>query len=162
MYGLDYIQEEDATTWLLNAVPQRPPFRFIDDILELDDRHVLGSYRYREDEFFYTGHFPGCPVTPFVILIETMLQIGGIAFATFLNRIATGGQSMAAPILTDVAGVEFFSSVLPGERVLVRGEKIYFRKHHMKIGTTMFTVEGQEISHAVVSGFFGERDIERL
>jgi 3-hydroxyacyl-[acyl-carrier-protein] dehydratase len=156
MYGLDYIQEEDATTWLLKAVPQRPPFRFIDDILELDDRHVLGSYRYREDEFFYTGHFPGCPVTPFVILIETMLQIGGIAFATFLNRIATGGQSMAAPILTDVEGVEFFSSVLPGERVLVRGEKIYFRNHHVKIGTTMFTAEGQEISHAVVSGFFGK------
>ena len=142
MHGLDYIQEEDAGTWLLKAIPQRPPFRFIDNILELDERHVLGSYRYHEDEFFYSGHFPGYPVTPSVILIETMMQ-GGIAFAAFINGTVTGEQSMAVPILTCVEEAEFFSPVYPGDRVLVRGEKIYFRNHHMKIGTAMFTAEGQ-------------------
>ncbi|MEO1575848.1 MAG: beta-hydroxyacyl-ACP dehydratase, partial [Pseudomonadota bacterium] len=56
---------------LLQAVPQQAPFRFIDTIVEVDDDHIVGRYTFRPDEFFYAGHFPGQPVTPGVILIET-------------------------------------------------------------------------------------------
>ncbi|MBN2397434.1 MAG: beta-hydroxyacyl-ACP dehydratase, partial [Deltaproteobacteria bacterium] len=65
---------------VLEMVPQMPPFRFIDDILEMDGDHIVGAYRFREDEYFYRGHFPGRPVTPGVILIETMAQTGVVAF----------------------------------------------------------------------------------
>ena len=59
---------------VLARVPQQPPFRFIDEILELDAEHILAGYRFREDAGFYRGHFPGNPITPGVILLETMAQ----------------------------------------------------------------------------------------
>ena len=47
-------------------------------------KKLVGAYRFREDEFFYRGHFPGRPITPGVILIETMAQIGVVAFGMYL------------------------------------------------------------------------------
>ena len=51
--------DERTRIQILNAVPQQRPFRFIDDIFELDEEHIAGIYRFREDEYFYKGHFPG-------------------------------------------------------------------------------------------------------
>ena len=50
----------------------------------LDEEQIVGAYRFREDAFFYRGHFPGRPITPGVILIETMAQIGVVAFGMYL------------------------------------------------------------------------------
>ena len=69
---------------VLELVPQQAPFRFIDEIISLDEDGIVGAYRFREDEFFYRGHFPGRPITPGVILIETMAQIGVVAFGMYL------------------------------------------------------------------------------
>ena len=52
---------------VLAMVPQQEPFRFIDEIVELDDDHIVATYTFREDQDFYRGHFPGNPVTPGVI-----------------------------------------------------------------------------------------------
>ncbi len=75
---------------ILEMVPQRHPFRFIEEILELDEEHIVGVYRFRSDEYFYRGHFPGLPVTPGVILIETMAQTGVVAFGLYLS--CSGGR----------------------------------------------------------------------
>ncbi|NNL86245.1 MAG: beta-hydroxyacyl-ACP dehydratase, partial [Myxococcales bacterium] len=52
---------------VLDRIPQREPFRFVDEIVELSDEHVRSTYRFREDADFYRGHFPGNPVTPGVL-----------------------------------------------------------------------------------------------
>jgi 3-hydroxyacyl-[acyl-carrier-protein] dehydratase len=49
---------------VLDLVPGQVPFRFIDEIISLDEEEIIGAYRFREDEFFYRGNFPGCPITP--------------------------------------------------------------------------------------------------
>ncbi|MDQ3230519.1 MAG: hypothetical protein M3Q07_01770, partial [Pseudobdellovibrionaceae bacterium] len=61
---------------ILALVPQQKPFRFVDRIIEVDEQRIVGQYQFREDEWFYRGHFPGNPVTPGVILVECMAQIG--------------------------------------------------------------------------------------
>ena len=43
---------------VLQLVPQQEPFRFIDEIISLDDEQIVGAYRFRENEYFYRGHFP--------------------------------------------------------------------------------------------------------
>jgi 3-hydroxyacyl-[acyl-carrier-protein] dehydratase len=69
---------------VLELVPQRHPFRFIDELVSIDRDTAVGRYRFREDEYFYAGHFPGNPVTPGVILIETMCQIALVAHGVYL------------------------------------------------------------------------------
>jgi 3-hydroxyacyl-[acyl-carrier-protein] dehydratase len=54
---------------LLDLLPQQRPFRFVDEIVEVDEQRIVGRYTFREDEWFYAGHFPGRPITPGVILL---------------------------------------------------------------------------------------------
>ena len=64
---------------LLELLPQQEPFRFVDEILEVDADHIVARYTFRRDADFYRGHFPGNPITPGVLLIEAMAQTGVVA-----------------------------------------------------------------------------------
>ena len=55
---------------VLALLPQQEPFRFVDEILEIDGEHVVSRYTFRPEADFYRGHFPGNPITPGVLLIE--------------------------------------------------------------------------------------------
>ena len=63
---------------IMRLLPHRPPFLFIDKIIELTDKHVVGMKNVTMNEWFFPGHFPGAPVFPGVIQIEAMAQTGGI------------------------------------------------------------------------------------
>src|SRR5206468_3505501 len=98
---------------VLDAMPHRPPFRFIDEILELDDEHIVAAYRFPADADFYRGHFPGNPVTPGVLLLEAMAQAGVVAHGIYLvGRDAPGGPPLLT-LFTD-ATVEFTGMVGSG------------------------------------------------
>ena len=141
---------------ILEAVPQQAPFRFIDDILEMDERQITGQYRFREDEYFYSGHFPGRPVTPGVILIETMAQTGVVAFGLYLTLLHNDGAADKMQGLTTLftlaENVEFVGMVAPGETVIIRGEKIYFRKNSIKTSIVMTRENGVVVCSGVLAG----------
>jgi 3-hydroxyacyl-[acyl-carrier-protein] dehydratase len=141
---------------ILNSVPQEYPFRFIDDILELDDEHIVGTYRFREDEYFYKGHFPGKPITPGVILIEAMAQTGVVAFGLYLHTRQTHTTVEDAKKLTTLftlaEGVEFTGVVHPGERVIVKGHKVYFRMGNLKMKVSMERENGETVSFGILAG----------
>jgi len=141
---------------ILNAVPQQKPFRFIDDILELDEEYIVGAYRFREDEYFYRGHFPGCPITPGVILMETMAQTGVVAFGIYLtllqSRGTAGDVKGVLTLFTLADGVEFTGIVYPGERVIIRGCKVYFRRGSLRTKVTMERENGEIVCSGVLTG----------
>src|SRR5436190_15135668 len=112
---------------VLDAMPHRPPFRFIDEILELDEDHIVAAYRFSADADFYRGHFPGNPITPGVLLVEAMAQAGVVAHGIYL----VGGNPTMMTLFTD-ATVEFSGIVRPGQRVLVRGRKLVFRRRLLR------------------------------
>ena len=140
---------------VLRAVPQQRPFRFIDEILELDDGHIIGAYRFREDEYFYQGHFPGQPITPGVILIETMAQTGVVAFGLYLlmqqNMFAEQAGNLVT-LFTIVEEVEFTGIVNPGERIVIRGEKIYFRRGNLKSKVSIQREDGEMVCSGILAG----------
>ncbi|KPA12472.1 hydroxymyristoyl-ACP dehydratase, partial [Candidatus Magnetomorum sp. HK-1] len=68
---------------VLALVPQQPPFRYVDDIIDINEGDIMASYRFKEDEYFYKGHFPDNAITPGVILIETMAQTGVVALGIY-------------------------------------------------------------------------------
>ena len=140
---------------VLGMVPQQYPFRFIDEIIELDDQHCVGAYRFRNDEYFYRGHFPGLPITPGVILIETMAQTGVVAFGLYLSVIAGKGKEMAeenVTLFTLADNVEFTGAVNPGDRVVATGRKIYFRGNQIKVDVSMTRPDGQAVCSGILSG----------
>jgi 3-hydroxyacyl-[acyl-carrier-protein] dehydratase len=140
---------------VLGMVPQRHPFRFIDDIMELDEDHILGVYRFRNDEYFYRGHFPGFPVTPGVILIETMAQTGVVAFGLYLDLLKakrTDPTDDPVTLFTYAEAVEFTDVVRPGELVMIAGKKVYFRGNQIKVACSMTRANGREVCTAVLAG----------
>lgn len=73
---------------ILEILPHRYPFLFVDRILECDDKeHIVGIKNLTFNEPFFQGHFPGKPVMPGVIQLEAMAQVAGILLNRRSNRI---------------------------------------------------------------------------
>ena len=138
---------------VLDAMPHGAPFRFIDEILELDDDHIVAAYRFPADADFYRGHFPGNPVTPGVLLVEAMAQAGVVALGLHLvareSSLEEARRSIC--VFTD-ATVEFSGMVRPGERVVIRGEKVYFRRRKLRAETSMHREDGTLVCSGTLSG----------
>ena len=145
------IKADDATrARILDLLPQKPPFRFIDAIEELSTAHIVTRYTFKPDEFFYQGHFPGDPVTPGVILAEAMAQAGLVALGLYLLETARPGVSMRT--LFSECQVEFLQVVRPLDTVVVRGELLFWRKNKVKSNVELRLANGELAASGVVSG----------
>lgn len=138
---------------ILDCIPHRKPFRFIDEIHAVDDNHIVGSYRFRNDESFYEGHFPGDPITPGVILTECMAQIGLVGFGIHLYG-ANPETMKSLKVFFTHSDVTFSRIVRPGERVIVKATKDFFRFRRLKCTVEMTTESGELISKGNMSGMF--------
>ena len=138
---------------VLGLVPQQEPFRFIDEITELDEEHIVANYTYRPDADFYRGHFPGNPITPGVILTETMAQAGVVAFGIYLYALETSLEEVnkMLTIFTD-ANVDFTGSVKPGERVTTTGRVKFFRRKKLRATVEMKLDDGTVVCSGELSG----------
>lgn len=141
---------------VLALVPQQKPFRFIDEIISLSEEEIVGAYRFREDEVFYPGHFPGLPITPGVILVESMAQIGVVAYGMYLlacqKNIRPSQMKGPLSLFSLADGIEFKGIVKPGERVIVRGKKIYMRKGALKVDVRMERENGEVVCVGQLAG----------
>ena len=71
---------------IIQYLPYSKPFLFVDELLEVSENGVSGTYTFSESEFFYKGHFKENPITPGVILTETMAQIGLVCLGIYLLK----------------------------------------------------------------------------
>ena len=63
---------------IMEILPHRPPFLFIDNIIEISDNHIIALKNVTMNEDYFKGHFPGKPIMPGVLQIEAMAQAGGV------------------------------------------------------------------------------------
>ena len=137
---------------VLAALPQREPFRFVDAILELDDEHIVATFRFREDADFYRGHFPGNPVTPGVLLVESMAQAAVVSLGIYLlHKEMAEEAGKLVTLFTDV-NVEFSGLVRPGDRVLIHGRKLFFRRRKLRAEAEMRLEDGTLVCSGTLSG----------
>lgn len=138
---------------VLALIPQQRPFRFIDRLVELSDSRAVGEYTFRPDESFYEGHFPGDPVTPGVILIETMCQTGLVALGIYLLGLEQPHDEVkkTVTLFTDCA-VEFERVVRPGDTVRVEAEKVFWRRKKLKSNVVLTLATGEPVAKGSVAG----------
>ena len=134
------------------ALPQQEPFRFVDEILEIDEEHIVGSYRFRPEADFYRGHFPGNPVTPGVILIESMAQVGIVALGLYLVTLESESDADKITTLFTDTSVDFNGIVRPGDRVTISARKTFFRRHKLRSEAEMKLEDGTVVCSGSVSG----------
>jgi 3-hydroxyacyl-[acyl-carrier-protein] dehydratase len=134
---------------VISKLPYSKPFLFVDEIVQIDEDGVEGSYTFDENLDFYKGHFKEVPVTPGVILTEVMAQIGLVCLGIFLLKEAFNSKTAIA--LTSTA-IEFSKPVFPNEKVTVISEKIYFRFGKLKCKVSMKNTNGEEVCSGIIAG----------
>ncbi|MCM4166383.1 3-hydroxyacyl-[acyl-carrier-protein] dehydratase FabZ [Arenibacter antarcticus] len=136
---------------ILARLPYSAPFLFVDSLLAVDEKMAEGTYRFKETEFFYQGHFTDHPVTPGVILTECCAQIGLVAMGIFL--LEKGGASLEnVQIAMSSSQMDFYLPVYPLETVTVKSDKIYFRFQKLKCEVKMYNSQGKLVCKGTLSG----------
>ena len=94
---------------ILGAIPHRPPMLLVDAIDVTTDDTIVCEKTFRDDEFFFQGHYPGHPIVPGVILCEASMQAGAILLSGQL-----AGRD-GVPVATRLNDVKFKRVVNPGD-----------------------------------------------
>ncbi|MGY5849403.1 3-hydroxyacyl-ACP dehydratase FabZ family protein [Salegentibacter sp. F14] len=134
---------------IIAKLPYSQPFLFVETLDKINDHSVEGTYTFSENEFFYKGHFKERPVTPGVILTECMAQIGVVCLGIFLLKEERKKPPKIAMSSTEV---DFYLPVLPGEKVKVVSEKIYFRFKKLKCEVRMYNADDKLVCKGRIAG----------
>jgi 3-hydroxymyristoyl/3-hydroxydecanoyl-(acyl carrier protein) dehydratase len=101
-------------------IPHRPPFRLIDSIdrVDMGARTIRGSRRLREDDPVFAGHFPGTPVYPGVLQVETMGQLGLCLAGLLGGHAVSYGQPPQVRAIR-IHNALFIEALAPGDSLAV-------------------------------------------
>lgn len=132
-----------------DLLPHRPPFLFVDEILDLvPGTSARARWHVDPEAFFFAGHFPGNPILPGVVIIEALAQTGAIAA---LAEPDTAGK---LALFAGIGRARFRRVVRPGED-LVLETRLTRRRGPLGAGEGTATVDGvlaceTELSFALV------------
>jgi len=98
------------------AIPHRPPFLFIDEILEVTETGARARRVIRPEEPHFEGHYPGNPIMPGVLLCEAVFQTAAVYLVKRLAGEDGGGKT---PILARIGNAKFKSMVKPGDEITI-------------------------------------------
>ena len=139
------------TQSIIDLLPYQAPFLFVEELTLVSKNGIEGYYTFKEDEYFYRGHFKDSPITPGVILIEVMAQIGVVCLGVLLLKDQVSKTEKPQIALTSNQ-VDFFLSVQPKERVRVVSEKKYFRFNKLKCKVHLFNDKNELVCRGTISG----------
>jgi 3-hydroxyacyl-[acyl-carrier-protein] dehydratase len=135
-------------TELFDYLPHRYPFLLLDRVTELTKGESIKGYKnITVNEEMFNGHFPGQPIMPGVLILESMAQISGVlAFESRGSRPADGTNYLFG----GVEKARFRRQVIPGDRLEIRSSIVAERKMMMKFDCSAF-VDGQLACSAILS-----------
>ena len=97
-----------------NLIPHRHPFLFIDEceILEKGKKGIASKV-FKDDEYFFQGHFPGNPIVPGVIIVESLAQTAGIIISQSLKE-----YKEKSVLFMSINKAKFRKPVLPNDKII--------------------------------------------
>jgi len=130
---------------IMSFLPHRYPFLLVDRILELEpDKRIVGLKNVTINEQFFQGHFPGAPVMPGVLIIESMAQVAGVLIYRDLPD-----KEKKLIYFTGIENAKFRRPVLPGDQLHVEMQLLNRRNNFGKMQGRA-TVDGKLVAEAVV------------
>ena len=103
---------------IMKLLKQRPPFLLVDRVTDYDDTHVTGYKNVTINETFFQGHFPGQPVMPGVLILESMGQVASIMVGLKLGE----EQGNKIAFFAGADKVRFRKPVKPGDKLTTKAE----------------------------------------
>jgi 3-hydroxyacyl-[acyl-carrier-protein] dehydratase len=139
---------------ILERLPHRPPFLWLDEVLSLDERQVRAGKFLDPQLDVFRGHYPHFPVLPGVLQCEAAFQAGAI----LISEMAAPGAEQV-PVVTRVNNVQFRRMVRPGETLIIDVElterlaNAFYMKGKVSVGEKTaarleFTCAATELSEA--------------
>ena len=132
-------------TEIQKILPHRYPFLFVDAIVEMERlKRVVGVKNVTINESFFQGHFPGQPVMPGVLIIESMAQTGGLLL---LQEVPDRDNKLLYFVAVD--GARFRRPVVPGDQLRIEMNVVNWRGDFCKLEGRA-TVDGQLAAEATL------------
>jgi 3-hydroxyacyl-[acyl-carrier-protein] dehydratase len=103
---------------ILRSIPHRPPFLFIDEIVEIREDGATCKRTIRMEEPQFEGHYPGNPIMPGVLLCEACFQTGAIYLAKQIEKEAKSLKDVT-PVLSRITDARFKQMVKPGDEITI-------------------------------------------
>jgi beta-hydroxyacyl-ACP dehydratase FabZ len=130
---------------IMKFLPHRYPFLLVDKILEIEpDKRIVGLKNVTINEQFFQGHFPGAPVMPGVLIIESMAQVAGVLIYRDLPD-----KDKKLIYFSGIENAKFRRPVLPGDQLQVEMQLLSRRNNFGKMQGRA-TVDGKLVAEAVV------------
>jgi 3-hydroxyacyl-[acyl-carrier-protein] dehydratase len=141
------------TNGIQKILPHRYPFLMVDAILEMERlKRIVGVKNVSINEGFFAGHFPGKPIMPGVLIIESMAQTGGLLL---LQEVEDREKKLLYFVAID--GARFRRPVIPGDQLRVEVNVISWRSSFCKLEGKA-TVDGELAAEATLMCKMVDRD----
>ncbi len=136
MYNLEDIKK---------VLPHRDPFLFLDEVTHMchEEKTITARKTFHADLDIFKGHFPGKPITPGVIILESMAQAGA-----FLVLSYEGYQGKIA-FFAGADNVKWRNPVLPGDTIEIKVDVVNFR-HGVGVSKGVASVNGVVVCEATL------------
>ncbi|MDH3328578.1 MAG: beta-hydroxyacyl-ACP dehydratase [Desulfobulbaceae bacterium] len=117
------VKELQTENFITDRIPHRPPFLWLDKVLELSPESIVAEKKIPPDLDIFKGHYPDYPLMPGVLLCEAVFQAGALLIGEMQGKDAgnvNGNTHLGMPVLTRITGAKFKREVRPGDTIEIR------------------------------------------
>ena len=138
---------------IMHCIPHRYPLLLLDRVVELEaGKRIVALKNVSINEPFFAGHFPGAPIMPGVLIVESMAQAGAVLM---LHEMEDRKSKLI--YFTGIDRARFRRTVVPGDQLVMTLEVLRCRRQTCKMKATA-TVDGQLAAEAEILSAMVSRD----